>query len=87
VMGAITGDAREPVGGVVQRYYQPLNLEQVASEVGSTPAEVSAAIRFDRELRDVLLPLVVGGVVQREALESREQGESPVERLADVLRN
>lgn len=86
-VAAVTGETQEPIGGVALKYQEPLSIATAAAEVGGSVQQVTTAIGIDRELREVLLPLRSGQTIQRAVWESKEQGQSPAQRLADLLRN
>lgn len=85
---AATGSKVDPVGGVALVYQEPLDIAKAVAEVGARSADqIDTAVRVDRELSALIRPLLNGGTIQRAAWESKELGQSPAERLADLLRN
>jgi hypothetical protein len=85
---AATGSVEEPVGGLALNYQRPLDIKTAAVEVGGyPPAAIEVLIKGDARLRELILPLARGGTVSRAGWESKDLGQSPAQRLAELLRN
>lgn len=76
----------EPIGPTVLEYNKPLSIERVAQESNLSIARLENAIRRDPDLQVYgLRPLLEGQTITRFTWESLEAGQSPAQRVAQVL--
>lgn len=76
----------EPIGPTALEYNKPLDIAKVALESNTTVEQLRAAILADADLQaGGLRPLTENQTITREAFESLETGQSPAQRIAELI--